>query len=432
MKIVIASDIYYPMINGVAAFSRNLAAGLHKRGHEILVVAPSITGKFEMETDREYGFRVARLSSVRVPVYPDQIHEVPEARTIGRFHIPQLVYKNGMRASFHSFSEVCEVLDSFKPDLIHDQTPGPVAWGVFRYAKKNDIPMVATDHAYPDNLTQQLKLPRLAKKPINKLINGYFISFLRRSEYATMPTEQAIVDLIPKNRRWLNVPVEALSNGIDLSCFSPGEPDRGIYEKYGLPENRPIILFVGRVDPEKSLEILMKAFTLLSGDVPDAHLVIVGDGTARPKLEKLAEKAGLRNRVHFTGRVVGADLPQIYRAARVFAITSRTETQSIVLLEAMATGLPCVAVEAGAIPELVKSGENGFLCTPNDAKGVAEGLKIILTDENKWKNMQSLSLQKVRRHDLRYTLARIEEIYNQVLDKYGNRTPDASEKPESS
>ena len=98
----------------------------------------------------------------------------------------------------------------------------------------------------------------------------------------------------------------------------------------------------------------------------------------------------------------------------------------------MATGLPCVAVEAGAIPELVKSGENGFLCTPNDAKGVAEGLKIILTDENKWKNMQSLSLKKVRRHDLRYTLARIEEIYNQVLDKYGNRTPDASEKPESS
>ena len=169
------------------------------------MLAPSITGRFEIETDREYGFRVARLSSVKVPVYPDQIHEVPEARTFWKFRIPQIVYKNGVRASFHSFSEICEVLDEFQPELIHDQTPGPVAWGVFRYAKKKEIPMVATDHAYPDNLTRQLKLPKLAKKPINKLINVYFISFLRRSEYATMPTEQAIEDLIPKNRRWLNI-----------------------------------------------------------------------------------------------------------------------------------------------------------------------------------------------------------------------------------
>ena len=416
MKIVISSDIYYPMINGVAAFSRNLAAGLYKRGHQVLVLAPSITGKYGVEKDEQYGFTVVRLTSFKMPFYPDQIHSVPEAREFRGIRLPKMLYKNGLNISLAPFSEICSVLDEFQPDIIHDQTPGPVALGVFRYARKRKIPLVSTDHAYPDNLTQQLKLPGVAKRPLNKLMNEYFISFLNHSAYATMPTEQAIEDLIPKNRKRFHVTVEAISNGIDLSCFSPGETDRAICEKYGLPVDKPLILFVGRVDPEKSLDILMKSFIMVAKEVPAAHLVIVGDGTSRTKLEQMAEKADLSDRVHFTGRVVGEDLPQIYRAAEVFAITSKTETQSIVLLEAMATGLPCVAVKAGAIPELVKTGENGFLCDADDVEAIAEGLRTILTDPEQNRSMRRASLEKVRKHDMGHTLKRLEEIYREVLD----------------
>ena len=416
MKIVISSDIYYPMINGVAAFSRNLAAGLHKRGHEVLVLTPSITGKFGIEKDEEFGFKVARLTSFKMPLYPDQINKVPQAKEWLGIKIPQVVYKNGLHVSLGSYFEIRKTLDEFKPDIIHNQTPGPVALSVFRYAKRHNIPLVSTDHAYPDNLTQQLKLPKIAKQPLNKIMNQYFISFLRRSEYATMPTEQAISDLIPKNRKHFKVTVEALSNGIDLSRFSAGKAKDEIYKKYNLPKNNPFALYVGRVDPEKSIEVLMEAFTQVADQVPEAHLVIVGDGTAKPKLEKMAIKAGLENRVHFTGRVVGDDLPQIYRSAKLFAITSKTETQSIVLLEAMATGLPCVAVRAGAIPELVKSEENGYLCEADDVNAVANGLKTILTNAEKAKKMSASSLEKVKKHDINYTLTRIEEIYQAVLD----------------
>ena len=416
MRIIISSDIYYPTINGVAAFSRSLAAGLHKRGHEVLVLAPSITGKFGMEKDEEFGFSVARLSSFKLPLYPDQIHEVPEARAFWKIRLPQVVYRNGLHVSKGSYAEISEVLDDFRPDIIHDQTPGPVALRVFQYAKRHDIPLVSTDHAYPDNLTQQLRLPKLAKRPLNKLMNEYFISFLNRSAYATMPTEQAIEDLIPKNRKRFKVKVEALSNGIDLSCFFPGQPVSDIYERYDLPGDGLNILFVGRVDPEKSLDVLLKAFVQISGTVPEAHLTVVGDGTARPRLEQMAYRAGLSRRVHFTGRVIGKDLPQIYRAADVFAITSKTETQSIVLLEAMASGLPCVAVRAGAIPELVRNGENGFLCEADDSRSVADALRMILTNENRRKEMGEASLQKVRKHDVSHTLNRIEEIYHLVLD----------------
>ena len=403
------------MINGVAVFSRNLAAGLKKRGHEVMVIAPSTTGDFTVEKDPEYGFLVARLSSMRVHVYPDQINKVPEAKEFFGLKLPKLFYKNGLNVSLNPYKEICQVLDDFEPDLIHDQTPGPVALAVFRYAKKRDIPLVSTDHAYPDNLTQQLKLPKIAKKPINSMMNKYFVSFLKRSEYATMPTEQAVADLIPNKRKPFKVPVEALSNGIDLSRFAKGKPNKEIYDKYNIPKNKPIVLYIGRVDPEKSLDVLAEAFVKVVKKKPDAQLVIVGDGTARPKLEAILEKAGLSEQAHFLGRVVGDDLPQIYRTGSVFAITSKTETQSIVLMEAMASGLPCVAVKAGAVHELVKNNKNGYLSNPDDANGVARNILKILDNSALHEKMSKESVARAARHDISHTLTRMEEIYQEVL-----------------
>ena len=418
MKIVISTDIYYPMINGVAVFSRNLAAGLKKRGHQVMVLAPSITGRFSVEKDEDYGFTVVRLKSKRMYLYPDQIEKVPKDKKLLGVKVPQLIYKNGLHVSYNPYSDIKRVLDDFKPDIIHDQTPGPLALAVFRYAKRRKIPIVSTDHAYPDNLTQQVKLPELAKKPINAAMNAYFVSFLRRSEYATMPTEQAIADLIPKNRRFFKVPVEALSNGINLSRFTKGRANAEIYEKYNIPKNAPIVLYVGRVDPEKSLDVLMCAFAKVIQDMPEAHIVIVGDGTARDKLEEIAIKNGFADHAHFTGRVIGDDLPQLYRTGTVFAITSKTETQSIVLMEAMASGLPAVAVKAGAVPELVKHGKNGYIYEPDDENSIARGILRILSDKDLHEKMSNEAIKRIEKHDISHTLTRMEEIYHTVLDNH--------------
>ncbi len=419
MKIVISTDIYYPMINGVAVFSRNLAAGLKKRGHQVMVLAPSLTGKFGIEKDEEYGYTVVRLKSRRMYLYPDQIEKVPEDRKALGVKVPQLIYKNGLHVSYNPYSDIKHVLDDFQPDIIHNQTPGPLALAVFRYAKKRNIPIVSTGHAYPDNLTQQVKLPELAKKPINAAMNAYFSSFLRRSEYATMPTEQAITDLLPKNRRFFKVPVVAISNGIDLSRFAKGRANADIYEKYNIPQKAPIVLYVGRVDPEKSLDVLIYAFADVLQKVPNAHLVIVGDGTARRKLEEIAKEESISDHVIYTGRIVGDDLPQIYRTASVFAITSKTETQSIVVMEAMASGLPVVAVRAGAIPELVKHGKNGYIYNPDDKSSIARGIVRILSDSNIREKLSEDAARRIRKHDISHTLTQIENIYNTVLD---NRT----------
>ena len=381
-----------------------------------MVLAPSITGRFGVEKDEDYGFTVVRLKSKRMYLYPDQIEKVPKDKKVLGVKVPQLVYKNGLHVSYNPYLDIKRVLDDFKPDIIHDQTPGPLALAVFRYAKKRNIPIVSTDHAYPDNLTQQVKLPELAKKPINAAMNAYFMSFLRRSEYATMPTEQAIADLVPKNRRFFKVPVEALSNGIDLSRFAKGRANSEIYEKYDIPKKAPIVLYVGRVDPEKSLDVLMNAFARVIQKIPEAHIVIVGDGTAREKLEKIAAKNGFADHTHFTGRVVGDDLPQLYRTGTMFAITSKTETQSIVLMEAMASGLPAVAVKAGAVPELVQHGKNGYIYEPDDEESVARGITRILSDSELREKMSNEAVKRITKHDISHTLTRMEEIYNIVLD----------------
>ncbi len=403
------------MINGVAVFSKNLATGLKKRGHQVMVLAPSISGKFSVEKDPDYNFTIVRLKSTRMYLYPDQIEKIPNDKKVLGIKMPQLLYKNGLHVSYNPYSDIRRVLEDFKPDIIHNQTSGPLALAIFRYAKKRNIPIVMTDHTYPDNLTQQVKLPKFAKKPINAAMNAYFMSFLRRSEYATLPTKQAITDLLPKNHHSFKVPVEALSNGIDLSRFTKGPASEEIYKKYAIPKNVPIILYVGRIDPEKSLDILVNSFKKLIKEASKAHLVMVGDGTAREKLEKMIKRKKLDSQTHFIGRVIGDDLSQIYRTGTVFVITSKTETQSIVLMEAMASGLPAIAVNAGAVTELVKDGENGFIFEPDDTAGIASGINAIISNKELREKMSKNALKMIAKHDINYTLSRFEKIYNNVL-----------------
>lgn len=407
MKVVISTEFYAPMINGVAVFANNLAKGLAERGHEVLVLAPSISGDYSAR--KTEGVRVARLSSIKMPFYPDQINKVNKNQKV------MGMYKNGLHVSVVPYREIKKLLDKFHPDVIHNQTPGPIGLAVHRYAKRRGVPIVATSHAYPDNLTSQLKALKLIKKPTDAVIRAYFAGFLKRADHATMPTQIAIDELASGGG--IDTPVEALSNGIDLSQFRAAEAPERIYEKYKISRERPVVGYVGRVDPEKSMEVLLQAFAKTLTAVPEAMLVIVGDGTDRVRMEKLAVELGISDSVQFLGRIIGDDLPEMYRTFDIFAITSETETQSIVLMEALASGLPAVAVKAGAVGELVINGRNGFLCQPRDVAEVVAGMTALLLDKALRKKYGKESLRIIAKHDIKYTLDRIEEIYAEVVAK---------------
>src|SRR5680860_152747 len=196
MKILISSDLYWPTINGVSMFSRNLATGLAQRGHEVLVIAPSQTGKKYKEVDGKYV--IARTASITFPFYQN------------------------FRICLYQYIEIKKIIKEFNPDVIHTQTFLMISQAVMKYSQKYDIPIVSTNHAMPENLMDNLKSLAPISGPINYVMKRYIVRFYLKSDYFSMPTQSAL-DIFKLSTKKVKVPVEAVSNGIDLSRFSAGE-----------------------------------------------------------------------------------------------------------------------------------------------------------------------------------------------------------------
>lgn len=385
MKILIASDLHWPTINGVATFSRTLAQGLAARGHDVLVIAPSQTGRKYKEVDDNYP--VYRTRSVPFPFYQN------------------------FRISINPQREVKKIIEEFEPDVVHIQMLMWIGQAAMRYGNKAGIPIVSTNHAMPENLLDNLRLLAPVARPINYMLKEYGRRFHSKSDCVTMPTQSAI-DMFDVE---LPKPMLAISNGINLSRFKPGKVPKKLYKKYKIPENRQIITYVGRLDAEKHLWLLVKAFAKVRRG-RDVQLLIVGDGTDSDNLKELVRELKIVKRTTFTGRVPDEDLTQLHRVGTVFAMPSPAELQSIALLEAMASGKPTVAVDAGALKELCQDGVNGELCEQDNVEQMATALAKILDDEKLAKKYGEKSLEIAKTHDIEYTLDRFEEVYRSVME----------------
>lgn len=387
MKILIAADLHYPTINGVATFSRNLAKGLAARGHEVLVIAPSQTGKPYKEIDENYV--IIRTASVPFPFYQN------------------------FRISLNPNREVRKIITDFEPDVMHIQMLMWIGMGAMKYGNKFGIPIVSTNHAMPENLMDNLKVLAPVSRPINYILTAYGARFHSRSDYVTMPTQSAI-DMFGSSGEKIKVPKEAISNGIDLGRFTPSAPDPKIYDTFKLPTDTQIVTYIGRLDAEKHLSVLVRAFNKVL-QTRDAHLLLVGFGTDQQHLESLVREFGIAERVTFTGRVSDEDLVELHKVGSVYCMPSPAELQSIATLEAMASGQPIVAVDAGALKELCQDGRNGYLCRQDDDQEIAEGLLKILNDPEMRERYSKESIAIANTHDLQTTLSRFEAIYEQLI-----------------
>jgi len=386
MKILIASDLHYPTINGVATFGRTLAIGLAARGHEVMVIAPSQTSKKFKEIDVNHV--VVRTASV--PFAPYQNFRI--SPTPGR--------------------EVKKAILEFDPDIIHIQMLMWIGQATMKYGNKFGIPIVSTNHAMPENLMDNILLLAPIARPINYMLRQYGMRFHSKADYITMPTQSAIKMF--KATEKMTVPMEAVSNGIDLVRFQPGKPGSEIYKRFKLPEDEPIITYVGRVDVEKHLPVLIKAFAKVRKH-HKAHLMIVGSGQDTLNLKEIAHELGVYNDITFTGRVSEEDKVLLHQIGTVFAMPSPAELQSIATLEAMASGQPVVAVDAGALRELCQNERNGYLCEKDNVEQFSEGLSRIISDSKERQRMSDESLAIAHTHDLEATLDRFEAIYESLV-----------------
>ncbi len=416
MKIAIASDLFWPTINGISVFSRNLVEGLTKRGHEVVVFAPSQTGDYYVE--EVDGYKIVRLSSLNFPFYHNQTSPLPPPKKIaGRIKVPQLYINNGYRLSLTPYNEIRKYCDNeFHPDVVHIQLQLTVGQAMMTYAHRRNLPVVSTNHSSPENLFDNLKLLAPFSPIINRTVLLYTKQFNVRADYATMPTQQAI-DRHFKNITKAKMPIEPVSNGIDLSAFTPEKPPKEFYDKFGLSQKSKIVMYIGRVDAEKHISTLISAFSKVLTKEPKAQLIVVGDGTDMPHLQNLVYSLGIEENVYFMGTQLGEDLINFHRAATVFASASPTETQGIVFLEAAACGKPVIGVDVGAVKEICQDNINGFLCETDNDDQISESMLKILQDKKLADKFSKASLEIIKQHDLNFTLDKFEEIYKFVIEK---------------
>jgi phosphatidylinositol alpha 1,6-mannosyltransferase len=386
MRIMIVTDQYPPMVGGVPTVTQGLAADFANRGNQVWVVAPS-SGQRDVHR-LEQQVHVYRFSSFEWPTYED------------------------LRIPFLPILPFRRLLKKIDPDIIHIHSPivlGNIAQIVAGSLRK---PVIVTNHYLPVNLSRTLSSDPLFGKPFMTVTYSYLVHFCNRCEYVTAPTMTALNVLYEHG---LRAPAQAISNGIDLKKFSPGNRDKRLLQRLKLPQDRPLILSVNRLSREKRIDVLIDAAAKMT---QDAHIAIASTGPAEADLRARVEELNLKDRVSFLGFIPDRDLAPLYRLADVFAIPSEAELQSLATMEAMACGLPVVAADAYALPELVHHGINGFLFQRGNSEEMAHYLDMLVMDKELRKQMGSKSLELITKHDRTQVLDQWEALYLRLSTEF--------------
>lgn len=338
MKIALITETFPPQINGVSRTLGRLADFLVSQGHEVLVVHPRYADKGVSEIAQQlvHSYELVEMPAWPLPFYREVVLPRPP---LGRYK---------------------QALDAFKPDLVHIATEAGLGLSALRFCRKRGWPVVSSFHTNFDAYARHYRLTWLVPA-----IAGYLRWFHNRTAATFVPSQTII-------HRLEGLGFERLKlwpRGVETSHFRPDRPGAlAVREQFGIPANAVVVGHCGRLAPEKNTNYLVDAFSALLEIAPQVHLLIVGDGPSRKGFEaRLRQSANAAGRVHFTGYLTGEPLADTYAAMDLFALSSRTETFGNVLLEAMASGLPVVALAEGGPADVVQDGMTGRLLPPEAA-----------------------------------------------------------------
>ncbi len=392
MKILLGTESFAPNVSGVATATKNLATNLIKNGHEVVVFTPGKT--YSTRLDKSFtDYKVFRLKSIINP------------------------FRKGFRITFLKESEVEKIVKETKPDLIHIQDPAVIGQLLCRVGKKLNIPVVCTNHFSLEYALSYVKFLHPFMPILRQGLINYLVGFYNKCDQIVTPTETFRRQI----EAWgVESPVKAVSNGIEIERFLKKSSEteiRNFKEKFHLPEN-PLVLYLGRIDKDKSIDVLVRAIPMVLKKV-NAHFVIAGTGGEIENIKKIASDLNITGDITFIGFLEhnSPDFVDIYKSSSIFAIPSTIETQSLVTLEAMSSGLPIVAADANALPELVHSGKNGYLFKPGDEKEVSQKIIEILSNKKMAEKMGEESIKIAMNHQMDRAFGEMLDLYKEVIDK---------------
>ncbi len=338
MNIAMFTNLYFPKVGGVSISVDRFARACRERGHEVLIVAPN---------------------------FPQQERDEP-----GVFRVSAIQKFNGtdFSVALPPGLELLRALDEFEPDLIHSHHPFLLGDSAARAATHRDLPLVYTHHTMYEHYTHYVPMD-------SKLLRNYVVQLTGR--YADMcqlviAPSRSVADIL--RRRGVSSSIEVIPTGLVVEDFRRGDRNRG-RSRMGIGDGEFVIGHVGRLAEEKNLDFLTRAVIRAMREMDGSRFLVVGDGDLVPSMRRMIDEAGLSERAIFAGLRNGQELADLYAAMDVFAFASKSETQGMVLAEAMSAGAPIVVLNAPGARDVVRDGHNGRLVPDEDEAAFARALR---------------------------------------------------------
>ncbi len=389
MNILLLTNTYIPHVGGVARSVEAFAGEYRKRGHRVLVVAPEFPDMPEDET-----------GVLRVPAI--QEFNASDFSVVLPTHPP-----------------LTEAIDAFEPQLVHSQHPFLLGSTAVRIAKRRGLPLVFTHHTLYEQYTHYVPGDSPALKRFTIELATRYANLC---DLVFAPSE-SIRDLI--RERGVVRPVEVVPTGVHTERFARGD-GVGFRASTGVAQDAFVVGHLGRLAPEKNLPLLAEAVAQFIGTQARGHFLVVGSGPSEGAMRAIFAEAGIEGRLHFAGTLQGETLADALHAMDVFAFASKSETQGMVLTEAMAAGLPVIALHASGVREVVSDRVNGRLIDEDTPAALAGALRwAAALDEDTFRALRHAALETAERFSMEQCAATALACYRTVRARSAAETEHA-------
>ena len=395
LRIAIFAESYLPYLSGVTVSTEALARGLGAAGHAVLLVAPRPAAGLELGSAGAGGPepRMAWLPSFQVP-----------GRAPAGYRVPWPVSS----AALASAAE-------FRPQIVHAQSPFTSGLMARRLARRAGAPLVFTHHTRFGDYRHYLGP---VSAPGAALLDAYLQRFWRGCAAIVAPGSELAAEISDRLGRLRRPLVRTIPTGIEVAALA-ALPSIDPRPTAGWPADSVVVTTLGRLAPEKSVDVVLEAFDQVAAADTAIRLQIVGGGPSEAALRARAAQPELVGRVHFTGQQPHATALSMAKGADLMASASRTETQGLVLAEALALGLPVVAIDGPGVNDSVRDGVDGLVVSGNPAGGeagpLAAALRLLARDPARRSALAAEALAGSGRFDAAVRIASVVALYRELL-----------------
>ena len=338
MNIIMITNTYVPHVGGVAQSVERFTQNYRQRGHRVMIIAP------------EYGDTIDSS---------DYVTRVPSIQDFN---------KSGFSVGLPIPLYLTQAVRNFNPEIIHSHHPFLLGNTALRIAASRNLPVIFTHHTMYEKYLHYLPGDSAT---LRRFVIELSVRYANLCDHVIAPSV-SVAEIL--NKRGIKTPVSIIPTGVDTKYFASGN-GKAFRKELGISPDAFVIGYVGRLEPEKNLHFLSEAVVQFLQARETAHFLMVGAGSLGAAIEQKLAYKGLSKRFHAPGSLTGQKLVNAYHAMDIFAFASKTETQGMVLIEAMAAGIPVVGIDAPGVREVVSDGKNGRLLTEESIGIFAEALR---------------------------------------------------------